>query len=348
MRSSSPTAAQAASWRIASSTASGATVDRALVLLGKASQTAAAPERAGIVIRGNVDAVNVDEWLDARRHSRTPATRPAPRSNSKPVDLDSGRARGARAKLRRDDAFGTAARRSAGGCVSIRARSTERPNGSRPARSSRTDAFPRSSRSSTSSRCAKRHDPNRAPRQRGAKDRRIRGRSSTSRPSVSSRVRAISDAWSSSRGPEGTDWRVSRFSLINDAGRIDAEGTWRLIGRQQQTRFDVDVDDDEHQRVPDADRAFPATSRARSAKLAGQLGWPGIADRLRLRQAVRQLPRRRRCRAVHEDGPGRGQASRRVFAAGAAATDLARLPRRVQRGVRVRHDRRQRADRRAA
>src|SRR5688572_10478025 len=40
--------------------ASGGTVDRALVLLGSAAQPGASPERSGVVVRGNVDALNVE------------------------------------------------------------------------------------------------------------------------------------------------------------------------------------------------------------------------------------------------------------------------------------------------
>ena len=41
--------------------------------------------------------------------------------------------------------------------------------------------------------------------------------------------------------PQGTDWQIERMALANDGGRLDAEGTWRVAGAQQQTKLDVDA-----------------------------------------------------------------------------------------------------------
>ena len=67
----------------------------------------------------------------------------------------------------------------------------------------------------------------------------------------------------------------------------------------------------------------------------------GRAERLRARRAVGNARHRRRRGPVHQDRSRYRQAARRAVAAGVAAAAHARLPRRVQRGVRVRHDRRQ-------
>jgi uncharacterized protein (TIGR02099 family) len=74
--------------------------------------------------------------------------------------------------------------------------------------------------------------------------------------------------------PDGTDWRVTRFAIVNDAGRIEADGTWRLVGRQQQSKFDVAVN------VVDASAflarmGLPSDVKGAPTKLEGQLAWPG-------------------------------------------------------------------------
>jgi uncharacterized protein YhdP len=73
--------------------------------------------------------------------------------------------------------------------------------------------------------------------------------------------------------PVGRDWQIRKLALVNDAGRIDAEGTWRG-GRAPQTKLDVKVDVREAGRVlarfamPDAIRGAPTT-------IEGQLAWAG-------------------------------------------------------------------------
>jgi uncharacterized protein YhdP len=74
--------------------------------------------------------------------------------------------------------------------------------------------------------------------------------------------------------PEGPDWRVTRFALANDAGRIDADGWWRAAGNRQQTRFDVRID------VRDSgaflrQMGLPGDVKGAPAKLDGQIEWPG-------------------------------------------------------------------------
>ncbi len=203
-RSSSTTEAWAAWSPIASSMRPARHVDRALLLLGKASQAAAAPERAGIAIRGNVDAANVDEWLaiaDSRR--RRAATSRRRVAGARVGGARSGRARRVRSKLRCDDAF--RAPRGAAMAAALQF-APDRRHGAmgtgrldarertllRAARETRLRGDARSARTPS----------HRGPKRRDAKDRRIRGPSSTSAPSASSRVRAISAGWSSRRDPK--------------------------------------------------------------------------------------------------------------------------------------------------
>jgi uncharacterized protein YhdP len=73
--------------------------------------------------------------------------------------------------------------------------------------------------------------------------------------------------------PVGEDWQIEKLSVVNDAGRIDAGGSWRG-GRAQQTKLDVKVDVQEagsflaHFAMPDAIKGAPTT-------IEGQLEWEG-------------------------------------------------------------------------
>jgi uncharacterized protein (TIGR02099 family) len=255
--------------------ASGATVDRALVLLGKASQTSAAPERAGVAIRGNVDVANVDEWLDF-------ANAAAPGSKKQgggaleleSVDLEAGELV---ALGRSYDAMKLSARRTAqqwrlrfnsrqvDGSAEWEPAGSVLANGRLSAQLARLDFN------------AMRETPtNELPRPATAR----REGSANPWPELDIRAeRFIARAGNLGRmelaaRPEGTDWRVSRFSLINDSGRIDAEGTWRLIGRQQQTQFDVTVDASNTSAFL-TQFGLPGDVKGAPAKLTGQLAWPG-------------------------------------------------------------------------
>src|SRR5262249_53891376 len=42
--------------------------------------------------------------------------------------------------------------------------------------------------------------------------------------------------------PSGTDWRIEKLTMTNDAGRLSADGWWRVAGGRQQTRLDVLLD----------------------------------------------------------------------------------------------------------
>jgi len=77
--------------------------------------------------------------------------------------------------------------------------------------------------------------------------------------------------------PVGSDWRIERLALVNDDGRIDADGWWRVRGERQQTRFDVTID------VADAGgylARFGTAGAIRNAptKVSGQLQWTGAPN----------------------------------------------------------------------
>jgi uncharacterized protein YhdP len=74
--------------------------------------------------------------------------------------------------------------------------------------------------------------------------------------------------------PRGAEWRIEKLALSNDAGRLDASGAWRTVGRQQQTKLDASLDVNDagaflaRLGLPDAVKGAPTTLR-------GQLAWAG-------------------------------------------------------------------------
>ena len=253
--------------------ASAATVDRALLLLGKAAQTFAMPERSGIAISGNVEAVNVDEWLAVVNHASAGGS--AARSlELESVEIEAGEFV---ALGRGYDAMTLSARRGprqwrlrfnsrqVDGTAEWEPAGSKLANGRFSAQLAKFDFT------------AMREAPVTEPVQPE-----LARREGSANPWPELDVKAdrfIARAGNLGRmelaaRPEGTDWRVSRFSLINEAGRIDAEGTWRLIGRQQQTNFDVTIDVDNTSAFLSR-LGLPGDVKAAPAKLAGQIGWPG-------------------------------------------------------------------------
>ena len=253
--------------------ASGATVDRALVLLGKAmQQTSAVPDRAGITLRGDVDAVNVDQWLElAAPGGKQAAAKPSLELEAVDVTAGSLVALG-----RKFDAMTLSARRAAqrwrlrfdsrqlDGTAEWEPAGSGLANGRISAQLAELDFISMREASVPDARVQ-------SPRREGSantwpeldiKSERFIGRAGNL-----GRMELVAR-------PEGTDWRVTRFSLINAGGRIDAEGTWRLIGRQQQTRFDVNVATTDTSAFL-THVGFPGDVKGGSAKLTGQLGWPG-------------------------------------------------------------------------
>jgi uncharacterized protein YhdP len=74
--------------------------------------------------------------------------------------------------------------------------------------------------------------------------------------------------------PAGSDWQIQKLALINDFGRIDAEGSWRNVASRSQTRLDVVVD------VKEAGEflgrfGWPNAVKNAPTKIDGQLTWDG-------------------------------------------------------------------------
>ena len=74
--------------------------------------------------------------------------------------------------------------------------------------------------------------------------------------------------------PKGADWRIERLLLANEAGQLEANGAWRVAGRQQQTKLDIVLD----AKDPGAFLArygYADGLKGAPARIEGQLGWTG-------------------------------------------------------------------------
>ena len=74
--------------------------------------------------------------------------------------------------------------------------------------------------------------------------------------------------------PRGADWRIDKLTLSNEAGRLDADGWWRVAGARQQTKLDFVLE------VKDAGAylsrlGYPDAIKTGPSKLNGQLEWAG-------------------------------------------------------------------------
>jgi uncharacterized protein YhdP len=74
--------------------------------------------------------------------------------------------------------------------------------------------------------------------------------------------------------PLGNDWQIRKLALVNDYGRIDAEGSWRDASGQAQTTLNVSVD------VKEAGEflgrfGWPNAVKGAPTKIDGRLSWNG-------------------------------------------------------------------------
>ncbi len=256
-----------------------AAVERAVVLLGRAAAKSAQPERPGIALRGDVAALDADAWLAvARADERRAGARPEPGLELGAIDLDAGelvvfgrRFEQSKVSARRSAAGwqATLDSRPLAGTVTWSPASESHANGRVTARFARFNlaaAELASARPAATAAPPPRADEraNPWPELDVSAERFIGRAGDLGRMELAAR-------------PEGRDWRIGRFALVNDAGRIDADGWWRAGGAAPQTKLDVAVD------VKDA-AAFlarmglPADVKGAPTKIEGQLAWPGAPD----------------------------------------------------------------------
>jgi len=250
--------------------AQGTAVDRALVLLGKAAGDPNDAEQPGIWVRGDVEALDLGEWLAL--DSRNGASAVGMGSDALPlagVDLT---VTTLSALGRKFTHVKSTARRQGGdwrltldgnelaGTALWRASTTAQATSRLVARLSRLTAPPSADV--------------------------VAAASTAPSPAVSRwpEVDVVADALQSKEHtlgklelaahPAGSDWQIQKLALTNDAGRIDATGSWRNVASRSETSLDVVVD------VKDAGEflgrfGWPNAVRGAPSKIEGRLSWNG-------------------------------------------------------------------------
>jgi uncharacterized protein (TIGR02099 family) len=260
-----------------SDSGAGLAADRALLLLGKAAASPAAPDRPGTWIRGDVAALDVGDWLDVDMGTANPVEAKDALA-IEGVDINAGslsalgrnfaqvalvaRRDGANWRLRLggDEVSGTAVWHGA---------DRAHPHGRLVAR------------------LAKLSLPASPPPAAAAAD-------AGAPPAVTSAAPATLGRWPevdlaaeafASKGhalgaldlvadPVGPDWQIRKLALVNDSGRIDASGWWRNATGQSQTRLAVDLD------IKDAGAflgrfGWPGLIKGAASKIDGEVAWDG-------------------------------------------------------------------------
>jgi uncharacterized protein (TIGR02099 family) len=247
-----------------------AVVDRALILLGKSATETSEAEQPGLWIRGDVATLNLDDWLDVEPGGTSASGRNATDALTLTgVDLTAGtldvlgrtftrlkssaRRQGNDWRLTLDgaDLAGTAVWRAA---------TATQPNGRIVARLSRLSTPPASDANASVP-----HAPS---------------KSVTRWPEVD----LVADALHAKdrtvgklellANPAGNDWQIRKLALVNDAGRIDADGSWRNVASRSQTTMNVAID------VKEAGEflgrfGWPNAVKGAPTKINGRLSWDG-------------------------------------------------------------------------
>jgi uncharacterized protein YhdP len=259
----------------------GAKVDRGLLSLGRATERsdAARAERPGLWIRGELPALNVDDWIallprgPANESGRPGAALPFAGADLDVQQFDAMGARFAELKLKMRETpqgwsfdldspqiAGTATWSSPGPAA---------PNGRVMARLSRIALPGRGNPATWQSAEAK---------EAAADSQDVQALNHW--PEIDLAADAF---FSKERNlgklefvakPQGADWKVDKLVLANDAGKLEANGAWRVAGRMQQTKLDVVLD------APDsagflARYGYAEGVKGAATRIEGQLGWPG-------------------------------------------------------------------------
>ncbi|MGI8896449.1 MAG: YhdP family protein, partial [Casimicrobiaceae bacterium] len=254
------------------------TVDRALLLLGNAVARGGNPERPGIWVRGQLDELDIDEWLAVRLHE---TSRQGSAGDTRPdslevqgVDLDVvrfglfGRALHdlkLSARHVADDWRLTINGREIEGTANWRGRSAALPNGRVQARLVRLSA-----------------PGNGEPR---PQRRDVAG--ANSETNTWPELDIVADAFFSEgrnlgklelvAQPAGADWRITKLTLVNDAGRLDANGSWRVSRERHQTQLEV-VLSAQNAGAYLARLGLPDSVKNAPTKITGQLAWSGAPN----------------------------------------------------------------------
>ena len=257
--------------------ADGAAADRALLLIGPtaARSADARADRPGLWMRGELASMNADDWLTVRR-----------RAKSGSGDIGGLTLAGADVDVGVLDAFGRefrdmklVARRAQddwrldlkatelAGTATWVVPNTKAPNGRIVARLSRLTppgpGAPGTWKAGPSSAEAKTEAGGSNP----WPEINVESDSYLLRGRDIGRLQLIAH-------PRGTDWQIDKLALSNEAGRIDADGLWRVAGSREQTKLDFVLD------VKDAGAyllrlGYPDAIKTGPTKINGKLEWAG-------------------------------------------------------------------------
>jgi uncharacterized protein YhdP len=260
----------------------GAVIDRALLSLGRAIERpdAGGAERPGLWIRAELPALNVDDWVALiRREGTAVADRQDQAFGFSGADLDVGQLEALGVTF---SDLKVAMREAQGGWMldlngpeiagtaTWTAPDAGAPNGRIVARLARL-AIPR--RGSLAVRRG-------ADGKDGIGESKPDAAASNAWPEIDvaaesmvSKERDLGRLELAAR-PRGADWQIDRLVLVNDNGRIEAEGAWRAVGRQQQTKLDIAVDAKEAGGFL-ARFGYVDALQGAPTKIDGQLAWSG-------------------------------------------------------------------------
>ena len=246
-----------------------ATIERGLLALGGAQGE---PDRPGLWVRGSVDALNVDGWLELKQEAEASGIGDAMPING--VDL---RANTLDVFGRRFNELRIGATRSPGGWqMDLRGRELTGAARWQGAAPSRPNGY-------VSARLQRFTTPSAAPAQERA------AAAATSRAEIASAANSwpeidiVADSFFAkdhdlgklelTAQPRGADWQIERLQLTNDDGKLAADGWWRG-GRKQQTKIDATLD------ISDAGKylarfGLPGAVRGAPTKVRGDLAWDG-------------------------------------------------------------------------
>jgi uncharacterized protein (TIGR02099 family) len=255
-----------------------AQLERAVLLLGPAITPGGTVDRPGVWVRGKIDEFDLDEWLalyakEAPKAAAGSAARSGvPELNG--IDIEAGRI----------DVFGRAlhdikvtatrsdndwrlrmAGREVEGTASWRGPTPALPNGRVMARLARFAApgpdalHPARSEIDTSEK-AKNTWP----------ELDIVADAFITRGHDVGRIEILAQ-------PVGPDWRITKLSLVNPAGRIDGTGWWRVAREKQMTEFEVQLTADDAGAFLDR-FGYPVAVRNTPTKISANLMWAGAPN----------------------------------------------------------------------
>ncbi len=234
-------------------------------------------DRAGVWIRGDVAALDVDDWLavKSKAQARSVSAAPSTGLSIRGVDLDAavlgvfGRKLNdvkVSARSTGDDWRLQLAAREAAGTADWRAATPAMPSGRIVARLTRL-AVPEAGELSPPQGAEPRAGTHTEGGANPWPELDVQSAALISKGRDLGRFEMVAK-------PQATDWRIEKLVLSSDAGRVNADGWWRAAGRTQQTRLDVSLETQEAGAMLKR-FGFDDVMRGAPTTIKGQLDWPG-------------------------------------------------------------------------